>query len=255
MKTKKSKGVTTVGITLLMTSGLMASALGIRQLNSQDTVPAWVLNKNIAAGHVISIADIKQHEMPEKTFKASPNSIQNPRALVGKKVAIRKFKDELLFNSDFQMIQRQALSEAIPAGRVLYSLKLTELGIPLSRLHKGDRFDIVANSGRSVRTIARNVQLIGLSRSMTVRNKSNNPKLANEYKNNTSSRAPSLVLAVQPQDVYSLAGISASDNVSVIVHSAFDVEQGKRQDFTHLQTTRVVEVVKGVNKESISVAR
>lgn len=255
MKQTKNKGATTVGITLLMTSGLMASALGVRQINDGESKDIWVLNKNVPAGQVITIKDISQQELSGDLLKTAALSVQNPRAIIGKKLANTKYKDEMLFSSDFVRVKAKALSEAIPAGRVLYTLKLPNLDIPISRLHKGDRLDIVAKSGRSVRTVARDVQLIGVSKQPGSQSKNSGVIDALSSKSGGAQSVTSLVLAVMPKNVYSLAGIDSSDRVSVIVHSAFDIEQGKLQDFTRLQTTRTVEVVKGVKKESVFVAR
>lgn len=255
MKSTKNRGATTVGVTLLMTSGLMASALGVRQINDNEAKDVWVLNKDIPAGYVVTIRDLSQQELSGDLLKTAALSVQNPRAIIGKKLVNTKYKNEMLFSSDFVRVKAQALSEAIPAGRVLYTLKLPNLDIPISRLHKGDRLDIVAKSGRSVRTVARDVQLIGVSKQSGTQAKNSGVIDSLSSKSSSSQSVTSLVLAVVPENVYSLAGIDSSDKVSVIVHSAFDIEQGKLQDFTRLQTTRTVEVVKGVKKESVSVAR
>lgn len=255
MKDRNSKGATTVGITLLMTSGLMASALGVRQINNEDTQAIWVLNKNIPAGHVITTKDITQSEFSGEDLNTVSLSVQNPRAIIGKKVSNAKYKNEMLFSSDFARAKTKALSEAIPAGRVLYTLQLPNLDIPISRLHKGDRLDIVAKTGRTVRTVARDVQLIGVSKQPSGSGKSKGAIDSASSQKNGGNLVTSLVLAVLPTNVYSLAGIDSTDIVSVVVHSAFDIEQGKLQDFSRLQTTRPVEVVKGVKKEFVYVAR
>ena len=63
MKSKNNKGATTAALTLLITSGMLASALGIRQVNEQDLVTAWVVNKNMSAGQVVSVHDIAQKDV------------------------------------------------------------------------------------------------------------------------------------------------------------------------------------------------
>ncbi len=60
MKSKSNKGATTAALTLLITSGMLASALGIRQVNDENHVTAWVVNKNMSAGQTITVHDVAQ---------------------------------------------------------------------------------------------------------------------------------------------------------------------------------------------------
>jgi hypothetical protein len=55
--------------------------------------------------------------------------------------------------------------------------------------------------------------------------------------------------------VYSLAAIDTQDKVSIIVHSAYDIEQGRLQNFSQLQTSRTIQVVKGVKNQAVYVAK
>ncbi|XQF90185.1 hypothetical protein ACOBV8_17490 [Pseudoalteromonas espejiana] len=64
MKSKNNKGATTAALTLLITSGMLASALGIRQVNEQDVVSVWVVNKNMSAGQTISVNDVSKASRP-----------------------------------------------------------------------------------------------------------------------------------------------------------------------------------------------
>jgi hypothetical protein len=164
--------------------------------------------------------------------------------------------EQPLFETDFMQVKSQNLSEAIPAGRVLYTLKLTTLDIPLSRVHKGDRLDIVAKTNRLVRTVARDVQLIGISKGPGSKAQQKNGVMDSLAKKEPATSAGvSLVLAVLPKDVYSLAAIDTQDKVSIIVHSAYDIEQGRLQNFSQLQTSRTIQVVKGVKNQAVYVAK
>lgn len=255
MKSKNNKGATTAALTLLITSGMLASALGIRQVNEQDLVTAWVVNKNMSAGQVVSVHDIAQKDVNPSNYANMALSIQNPRAFIGKQLATNKMGEQPLFETDFMQVKSQNLSEAIPAGRVLYTLKLTTLDIPLSRVHKGDRLDIVAKTNRLVRTVARDVQLIGISKGSGSKAQKNGVMDSLAKKEPATSAGVSLVLAVLPKDVYSLAAIDTQDKVSIIVHSAYDIEQGRLQNFSQLQTSRTIQVVKGVKNQAVYVAK
>ncbi|WP_282114279.1 hypothetical protein [Pseudoalteromonas arctica] len=255
MKSKSNKGATTAALTLLITSGMLASALGIRQVNDENSVTAWVVNKNMSAGQTVTVHDVEQKSIDPSNYSNIALSVQNPRALIGQKLATNKMVEQPLFDTDFIRAKSQNLSEAIPAGRVLYTLKLNTLDIPLSRIHKGDRLDIVAKTNRLVRTVARDVQLIGVSKGAKSQAAKSGvmDNLAKE--SNSATGGVSLVLAVLPKDVYSLAGIDNADKVSIIVHSAYDIEQGRLQNFSRLQTSRTIEVVKGVKNEAVYVAK
>lgn len=255
MKSKNNKEATTAALTLLITSGMLASALGIRQVNEQDLVTAWVVNKNMSAGQVVSVQDIAQKDVNPSNYANMALSIQNPRAFIGKQLATNKMGEQSLFETDFMQVKSQNLSEAIPAGRVLYTLKLTTLDIPLSRVHKGDRLDIVAKTNRLVRTVARDVQLIGISKGPGSKAQKNGVMDSLAKKEPATSAGVSLVLAVLPKDVYSLAAIDTQDKVSIIVHSAYDIEQGRLQNFSQLQTSRTIQVVKGVKNQAVYVAK
>ena len=234
---------------------MLASALGIRQVNEQDLVTAWVVNKNMSAGQVVSVHDIAQKDVNPSNYTNMALSIQNPRAFIGKQLATNKMGEQPLFETDFMQVKSQNLSEAIPAGRVLYTLKLTTLDIPLSRVHKGDRLDIVAKTNRLVRTVARDVQLIGISKGPGSKAQKNGVMDSLAKKEPATSAGVSLVLAVLPKDVYSLAAIDTQDKVSIIVHSAYDIEQGRLQNFSQLQTSRTIQVVKGVKNQAVYVAK
>ena len=250
----KNKGATTAAMTLLITSGMLASVLGVRQVNSDSQVPAWVINKNIAVGQVISVQDISQRNIDTSDYPNLTFSIQNPRALVGKKLAVDKGQHQLIFANDLVRANNKNLSAAIPAGRVLYTLNLATLNVPLSRIHQGDRLDIVAKMRGYVRTIAGDVQLIGVSKSSV--NKSNKSGLMDSAHKSKSNAGPiALALAVLPEDVYSLAALELDDNVSIIVHSAYDIKQGRVQKFERLQVNRTIELVKGIKNEAVIVAR
>ena len=255
MKSKNNKEATTAALTLLITSGMLASALGIRQVNEQDLVTAWVVNKNMSAGQVVSVQDIAQKDVNPSNYANMALSIQNPRAFIGKQLATNKMGEQPLFETDFMQVKSQNLSEAIPAGRVLYTLKLTTLDIPLSRVHKGDRLDIVAKTNWLVRTVARDVQLIGISKGPGSKAQKNGVMDSLAKKEPATSAGVSLVLAVLPKDVYSLAAIDTQDKVSIIVHSAYDIEQGRLQNFSQLQTSRTIQVVKGVKNQAVYVAK
>lgn len=252
---RKLTGSTTVAIALFVTSGMLASLLGARQLDRISTVPSLVLSSDILPGQVITSKLIKQGQV---NYDTGLQGVQNPRVLIGKTLAVKKRAGEAIYPEDLARVKKVPLSHAIPEGRVLFSLKQPQTGIPVSQLNKGDRLDIIVRSRNNVRTVATDVQLIGVlkSKSPTVK-KSNDEGVMNLLKTNqaSSSSSASLVMAVKPGDVYPLASISTRDSVSLVLHSALDIANGKQHYLGRISTHRNVEVISGLARNTVSVKR
>ncbi|WP_253188830.1 response regulator [Pseudoalteromonas sp. EB27] len=110
---KSNKGATTAALTLLITSGMLASALGIRQVNDENNVTAWVVNKNMSAGQTVTVHDVEQKSIDPSNYSNIALSIQNPRALIGQKLATNKMVEQPLFDTDFIRAKSQKVSPSI----------------------------------------------------------------------------------------------------------------------------------------------
>lgn len=113
MKSKSNKGATTAALTLLITSGMLASALGIRQVNDENNVTAWVINKNMSAGQTVTVHDVEQKSIDPSNYSNIALSVQNPRALIGQKLATNKMVEQPLFDTDFIRAKSQKVSPSI----------------------------------------------------------------------------------------------------------------------------------------------
>lgn len=252
---RKLTGSTTVAIALFVTSGMLASLLGVRQLDKANTVPSLVVSSDILPGQVITSKLIQKGQIRDDK---ALQSVQNPRVLIGKTLAVKKSAGEAIYPEDLAKVKKVPLSHAIPQGRVLFSLNQPQSGIPVSQLHKGDRLDIIVRSRSGVRTVATDVQLIGILKDKSVQNTSKNDdgvmSLLKAGQGPTSNKM-SLVMAVKPNDVYPLASISSSDAVSLVLHSALDIANGKQHYLGRVSTHRNVEVISGLARNTVKVKR
>jgi hypothetical protein len=247
------RGSASIATVLFIVSGITTSALGYRQYERVTTEPAWVVNQFLSKGDVINRSDLLPVRLDKSLVQ---NSIQNPNVLVGKKLINDKQTGEPIHQWDITQPKGQSLSSAIPSGRVLYTLKYPRSATPISKLNAGDRFDIITRGQGRIRTVARDVQLIGVVHPDGASNQSENSMtelLQVKPKSAGVHESTALVMAVRPVDVYPLASIGNSDNVSIILHSAHDVANGLRQNVDPEQIYREVEVVSGLDRKKVRI--
>ncbi|MCK5860083.1 SAF domain-containing protein [Abyssibacter sp.] len=256
----KTRGSATASIALFVTSGLMASVLGLRQYDRVTSVPAWVTSAPVQAGDVLTQDQLTQSRIPRDEV-----GIDNPQTLVGKRLRISKGAGEAIQPGDLIVPappQQKTLAQHVPQGRVLYSLPLgNHATTPLSQLHAGDRLDVLVRGRNGVRTAATDVRLIGVLKPRGSSPSTDDGGAITSLLPQRSSRQAAasgnttLVLAVQPEHVYPLAHIAAADQVSLVIHSALDVALGRQITVTPARTERPVEVVAGLERSTVYVNR
>ncbi|QHS13627.1 hypothetical protein [Shewanella sp. Arc9-LZ] len=250
---RKFTGSTTIAIALFVTSGVLASALGIRQVDRLSTTTAVVLSQDLKAGDTITSSVLTRRKTDKDD---SEQSVQNPQQLLGKVLNVAKRKGDVVFANELILPTVKSLSYAVPEGRVLFTLSQLPTGLPFAKLNQGDRFDILVRGRKRVRTVARNVQLIGV---LKPPKKTNNSKGAidslNAQSANSSNGALALVMAVRPGDVYPLASIGASDIVSIVLHSAYDIANGTQPLLGMAQTHRDIIIHSGNSRKTVSIER
>ncbi len=258
---RRSKGSTTASMVLFVTSGILASTLGVRQYDRATTEMGWVTKATLHAGQVITADFLTQDKVKQDAV-----GIANPREIIGKKLKVTKQAGETFRAQDFAPPQQRpssTLAQRVPEGRVLYTLQLGSNGsVPFSQLTGGDRLDILVRGQYGVRTAATDVQLVGLMKSGGGKAAgANNPgKITSlmprkEPQNSGGGGDTTLVLAVLPEHVYPLAHISARDTVSLVLHSAYDVAAGNAVTVTPSKTEKPVEVMAGLNRSTVFVKR
>ncbi|NHN37226.1 hypothetical protein G8764_07990 [Pseudomaricurvus alcaniphilus] len=248
-------GSVTGAIALFIASSMVTSILGFRQFERITTTPAWVMSANLPQGSIITRDSLEQVRIDKDLTETS---IQNPRQLLGRELKIGKRSGDLVRQQDIKLPAQTSLSHAIPAGRVLYTLPNVHGGMPFSKLSTGDRLDVVVRGNRVVRTVARDIQLIGIINPEKGNLVEKDKGVMSLLQPNSSEREispghPSLVMAVRPADVFPLASIGAKDKVSLILHSAHDIAMGKKINVDPEKTYREVEVVSGLQRSKVRI--
>lgn len=249
---RKLSGSTTVAISFFVTSGILASALGVRQIERMTTSQAVVVSQHVAAGQQLSAAHFKVAQIDDTQIKGT---LQDPKLLIGKVLTVSKLSGDLIYPNEVQPAKRASLSQVVPEGKVLFTLKQPQSGLPFSKLHNGDRFDILVKGRNAVRTVATNVQLIGIIRAQQAPASQQSKTSQLTQTGSAASSALSMVMAVDPDDVYPLASIGHNEVVSIVLHSAYDVANGTQPLSGMVSTYRNVAVYAGTKHKTVRVKR
>lgn len=243
---KKLTGSTTAAISMFLLSGVFASVLGVRQVERVTTHEVMGISGDWPAGVSIEPAMIQPVRVNKQV-----SGFKEPTHLVGKRLANDKKNGEVFRRDDLNAAPRSWLAQQIPEGMVLYTMKPQTGAIPHSQLRNGDLFDVLATGPGGVRTLARDVRLIGV---MSGQNSSqafaNNPSTAARAQ---SVSEVSMVVAIAPEYVYPLASIRTSDMVSIVLHGSSDSDSGSRLHIDPKPTHRNIEIVAGLQKRQVAV--
>ncbi len=251
---RKLTGSATGSLILFFASSMLASVLGLRQVDRMTTEPGWVAGGDIAAGAVITPNMLKEARISD-----GANVLSDPRSLFGKRLKIAKKEGDTFKPDDVVAAPaRKTLAQAIPEGRVLYTLIPNAGGIPHSQLTGGDRLDVLVTGRGGVRTVARDVRLIGVmgggGNAQGAADGGPISMLKQKPKDKSGDRTGvALVVAVYPDDVYPLASIGSKDKVSLVLHGSRDVADGKPLTVRAVPTHRAVEVVSGLSRSKVHI--
>nr|WP_067286590.1 hypothetical protein [Marinobacterium profundum] len=249
---RKLTGSATAAVMVFVVSTALAGVLGVRQVERLSTQIAWVASSDLAAGQTIGRNMLEQRRVSDEL-----EGIDNPRELIGKLLLTAKKDGERFQPSDLQAPPRSWLAQRVPVGRVLYTLSPRQGTIPHSQLRGGDVFDVLVSGPRGVRTVARDVRLMG-----TMANKSQAAPQAEgafaalsqpRSKSQDGGSGPSLVVAVSPDEVYPLASISPQEVVSLVLHGSKSVALGEHLSINPQPTHRSIEIVNGLKRKSVNV--
>ncbi|UTW12044.1 SAF domain-containing protein [Marinobacterium rhizophilum] len=249
---RKLTGSATAAVMVFVVSTALAGVLGVRQVERLSTQMAWVASGDLTPGQTISRDMLAQRRISNDLV-----GIDNPGEVLGK-LLLRAKKDGDRFQAaDLQAPPRSWLSQQVPVGRVLYTLSPRRGTIPHSQLRSGDVFDVLASGSSGVRTVARDVRLIG-----TLSPKAQTPAptdgafaaLAQSTRSaRTVDTRASLVVAVAPQDVYPLASISEREKVSLVLHGSNAAALDSPLSISPQPTHRQVEIVNGLSRKTVHV--
>lgn len=231
---------------MFMISGVFASVLGVRQVERVTTHEVLGIAGDWPAGVSIEPAMIQKVRVDKQVA-----GVKDPANLLGKRLASDKKHGEIFRRNEIIAPPRSWLAQQIPEGQVLYTMRPQEGAIPHSQLRKGDLFDVLATSPSGVRTLARNVRLVGVMSGKAGRPSSGNPlSLASRPSNGSKA---SMVVAIAPEYVYPLANIRQSDVVSIVLHGSQNATPDSRIRIDPEPTHRNIEIVAGLHKRSVAV--
>lgn len=243
---KKLTGSTTAAISMFLISGVFASVLGVRQVERVTTHEVLGIAGDWPAGASIEPAMIQKVRVDKQVA-----GVKDPSQVVGKRLVSDKRHGQIFRPNDLSVPPRSWLAQQIPEGKVLYTMRPQAGAIPHSQLRNGDLFDVLATGPEGVRTLARDVRLIGV---MGGQNGSQAPS-SNLALASRTSKAPeaSMVVAVAPEYVYPLASIRSQDVVSIVLHGSGTSSGDSRIRIDPAPTHRNVEIVAGLSKRQVAV--
>lgn len=243
---KKLTGSTTAAISMFLISGVFASVLGVRQVERVTTHEVLGIAGDWPAGVSIEPAMIQKIRVDKQI-----SGVKDPSQLVGKRLVNGKKNGEIFRRNDLTAPPRSWLAQQIPEGKVLYTMKPQAGAIPHSQLRNGDLFDVLATGPEGVRTLAKDVRLIGVmggqsGRPVPVGNLASVSRTA-------GTPEVSMVVAIAPEYVYPLASIRSSDVVSIVLHGSGHATKDSRVRIEPTPTHRNIEIVAGLNKRQVAV--
>lgn len=243
---KKLTGSTTAAISMFLISGVFASVLGVRQVERVTTHEVLGISGDWPAGVAIEPAMIQPVRVDKQV-----SGFKDPSHLVGKRLATDKKHGQIFRRGDVAAAPRSWLAQQIPEGKVLYTMKPQAGAIPHSQLRNGDLFDVLATGPEGVRTLARDVRLVGVMGGQNSQQSSANSTsiLARPQ----SVPGVSMVVAIAPEYVYPLASIRSSDVVSIVLHGASGSDRVGRPRIDPKPTHRNIEIVAGLQKRQVAV--
>ncbi|WP_416397236.1 hypothetical protein [Allohahella sp. A8] len=245
---KKFTGSTTAAISMFLISGVLASVLGVRQVERITTHEVLGIAGNWPAGVSIEPTMIQKVRVDKQV-----TGIKDPARLLGKRLANDKKHGEIFRRNELATPPRSWLAQQVPEGKVLYTMKPQPGAIPHSQLRNGDLFDVLATGPKGVRTLARDVRLVGV---MGGKNGRELPAGNLASVSGPASRlAFSMVVAIAPEYVYPLASIRSSDVVSIVLHGSghSSSDSDSRVSIEPAPTHRNIEIVAGLIRRQVAV--
>lgn len=251
---RKLTGSATGSIILFLASSMLASVLGIRQVDRMSLEDAWVASADLKIGQIIIPRFLDQQKIKPQEGQA----MADPRALIGKRLTVDKKAGESFDPQDVIPVQTPTLAQVVPEGRVLYTLTPDPSGIPVAQLRGGDRLDVLVSNRFGVTSVAKDVRLIGVMRPSRGAAASSDKGVMSLLEQNRPAAAggsgvTSLVVAVYPEDIYPLARIGSKDKVTLVLHGARDMADGEPLTVKPVQTHREIEMVQGLTRKTIRV--
>lgn len=237
---RADRGLTLNRSLLLGMAVVVAALLAYRQYDrfTNPRVPVWVSASSLSKGQQVADTSLVQVQLPRPKGALVQRTDIAGRTLVTSKPAGQPF-----YPADFAPTATDSsLSNDVPQGRVLATIRISAFDLPAAQLGNGDRIDIFQSSGSSAVPVARDAQIMG----------------------RMGTPASALVLAVRPEDVVSLTRAQGTRGaLKMVLYAAADVRAGRQPNTLPVEATKdsaeadaptfPVEVIHGTKTETVHV--
>lgn len=258
------RGLTIARVLLLVTAVGLVGFLVYRQVDrmSATTIPVWVTAGDLRAGQVVTGDSLQLVRVPPPV-----GAIANRSDIEGRTLAQPKLKGQPFYVRDFPAPQPQeTLSATIPAGRVLGTVRIESMDLPVPQLRQGDRLDIVRAGSGPASLVAHDVYFLGLLTAKTPAAKAGDSNrilgvdISVPNLDGPKPAGTALVLGLRPSDVFPLAeGEASGQKLKIVLHANAEVEAGKLLDLRPPsrpagRASPTIEVFRGGSTERVSVS-
>ncbi|WP_298189901.1 hypothetical protein [uncultured Pseudomonas sp.] len=248
---RKYSGSTTAAMATFLVSGVLVSVLGVRQVERHTTHEVWGINGNWPVGTLIRPEILRKVRIDNDEL-----GVSNQRLLLGKQLAQSKKDGQPIQPAELRTPVKTWLAQQIPDNKVLYTFAPNKGSIPFSQLRNGDRFDVLVTGKGGVRTVARDATLIGALAKPSAKPTAAAglsglalPPLARDQ----AAERTSLVIAIDPEEVYPLAHVGRNERVSIVLHSSILDIDGERHSIEPEPTHRQVELLSGLKRSTVTI--
>lgn len=217
---------------------LVVCVLVYRQVDQLTTtrVDVWVSAVPIKSGQTVVRGHLKQVAMPPPT-----GALVEPGAILGRRLLADKAVGEPFYLKQLeQPAPPPPLASTVPAGRLLASVRIDAMDLPVPALRIGDRLDIMQARPDGVLIVARDAYMMGTLADETPPPQDDGGSIFSDLTKGlgmggqggpATAQAPALILALYPQDIFPLVAAEASGTkMKIILHSATEVASGKLLD-------------------------
>lgn len=232
--TRADRGLTVTRALLLVAAVGLIGVLAYRQvgrlLGGPAHVAVWVTATDLDAGKIVTGPSLKMARM------APPRgALVNRSDIEGRTLIRAKAKDEPFYVADLEpRPPAPSLSGTVPAGRLLATIRVDALDLPVSELRAGDRLDLMQAEPDGVRLVAHDAYVMGVMETTAPQAPRTGSgmimgvDISVPSSRNSTPRGSSLVLALHPRDVFPLAAAEGSGRpMKIVVHAEREIRSGK----------------------------
>jgi len=228
MRARVERGQTVVRAVLLVAAVALIGVLLYRQVSrlGVNRVPVWVAATDLRAGQMVTPGLMRLIQAPPPK-----GALIEQAGIAGRVLKAAKAAGQPFYAADLEPRPvPPALASTIPVGRLMATVRVSALDLPVRELRSGDRLDIIQAGPTGVTMVAHDAFMMGnLSSGSGPRevNKILGVDISPPVLDQAAASADALVLGVFPEDVFPLAAAEASGHkLKIVLHSDTEVKSG-----------------------------